>query len=235
MEIKEYTLSLWDDFVKLIYPAYCLACEQSLVKGEETICTNCRATLPRTHFHLDPVNPVATRFYGLTPIERVLPYLHFSRKGIVQKLLHQLKYKKHPEIGQILGKIYGYELHKAGVLTDIDLIIPVPLHPLKQKQRGYNQAMAFAEGLSEATGLPITEEGLVRTRYTETQTKKGKASRWQNVNEVFHVDPVPLLQGKHVLLVDDVVTTGATASVCAQKLLDAGSQKVSLAFIAAGR
>lgn len=235
MELKEFTYSLWEDFVRLIYPAYCLACEQSLVKGEETICTNCHASLPRTGYHRDPTNPVAIRFYGQTPVQQVLPFLHFSRLGIVQKLLHQLKYKKHPEIGQLLGRLYGHELTKAGVLSDVDIIVPVPLHPRKLKQRGYNQAKAFAEGLAEVTALPINEDGLIRTRYTETQTKKGKESRWQNVAAVFHVESVPALQGKHILLVDDVVTTGATASVCAQKLLDAGSAKVSLAFIAAGR
>lgn len=233
MEIKEAALSLWDDFVSLIYPSYCLACEQALVKGEQTVCTICRASLPLTNYHYEKENPVKTRFYGQVPIAYVWPYLRYSRLGIVQKLLQQLKYKNHPEVGQLLGQLYGGELRRAGLFEQIDVVVPVPLHPRKQRQRGYNQATVFAQGLVEQSELTLDESLLIRTRYTETQTKKGKESRWQNVQEVFDAPISPQLQGKHVLLVDDVVTTGATAGVCAEKLLKAGAARVSMVFIAA--
>ena len=233
MEIKASALSLWDDFVALIYPNYCLACETTLVKGEHCICTLCRAALPYTDFHLETENPVKTRFYGQVPVSYVWPFLRYARLGIVQKLLQQLKYKSRPEIGELLGQLYSAELQRAGLWQDIDMVVPVPLHPRKQKQRGYNQAGVFAQGLVYHTALSVSEQVLVRTRYTETQTKKGRESRWQNVHEVFEVAETASLKGKHVLLVDDVVTTGATAGVCAEKLLHAGASKVSMAFIAA--
>lgn len=222
------------DFVALIFPRTCLACQQALARGETHICTACRTELPYTDYHrlATTDNPLARRFWGRVPMEYVLSYLRFLRRGRVQHLLHQLKYQGQQEVGTALGQMYGQELATHGLGLDIDLILPVPLHRRKLAKRGYNQSDTFAEGLSLSLEVPWSAETLRRNSFTASQTRKSRAERWQNVAEVFEVAQPAAVLGKHVLIVDDVLTTGATLEACAIKVLDAGAAAVSVATIA---
>ncbi|WP_460582580.1 ComF family protein [Hymenobacter arcticus] len=226
------------DLAALFFPRPCLACRAPLVAGEAHLCTSCRAELPYTDYHLLPPadNPLARRFWGKLPVQQVLSYLRFVRHGRVQQLLHQLKYQGQSQVGTALGQLYGAELLAAGLGFDLDLdfdlIVPVPLHRRKLARRGYNQAEAFATGLAAALPCPSAAHALRRTEHTASQTRKGRAERWQNVATVFEVaDPVAVA-GRHILLVDDVLTTGATLEACGAALLAAGARAISIATIA---
>lgn len=230
--MKLQVSELFQDFMSLIYPRCCMGCQDGLVKGEETLCTKCIHELPRTEYHLDQENPIFKRLYNRVPIKQAFSFFIFNKGGKVQNLLHELKYNNHPEIGRVVGKVYGEELHKNGLNEQIDEILPIPLHPSKQRRRGYNQSEEFAIGLAERLGVCCVSDALQRRTKTETQTKKSKLRRWENVKEVFQVVNSESIRGKRILLVDDVITTGATIEACAQILFDAGCASLSVASIA---
>jgi len=222
------------DLAALFFPRPCLACREPLVAGEAHLCTACRIELPYTDYHLLPPthNPLARRFWGKLPVQHTLSYLHFLRHGRVQQLLHQLKYRGQSQVGSALGQLYGAELAEAGLGPAFDLIVPVPLHRRKLARRGYNQAEAFAMGLAAALPCPSAAYALRRTEHTASQTRKGRAARWENVATVFEVAEPASVVGRHILLVDDVLTTGATLEACGAALLAAGARAVSIATIA---
>ncbi|MBO2030124.1 ComF family protein [Siccationidurans ginsengisoli] len=222
------------DLATLFFPRPCLACRAPLVAGEEYVCTGCRAELPYTDYHLLPPdqNPLARRFWGRLPVQHTLSYLRFLRHGRVQKLLHQLKYQGQSQVGHALGALYGAELVSTDLAAQFDLVVPVPLHRRKLARRGYNQAEAFSTGLAAALACPSHAQVLRRTEHTASQTRKGRAARWQNVATVFEVAEPQAVLGCHVLLVDDVLTTGATLEACGAALLAAGARAVSIATIA---
>ncbi len=220
------------DLVSLVYPRYCFACTDGLVKGEEILCTRCIHNLPRTGYHFYKENPLYKRLYGRIPIETAFAFLLFKKGGSVQQLMHEFKYNNHREIGQVIGRVYGEELYKSGFSSYFDMILPVPLHPLKHKRRGYNQSEEFAKGLSETLQVPWTSGVLHRLIMTDTQTKKSKLRRWENVNEVFTVQDKEAVTGKRILLVDDVITTGATVEACALALINSGCQEVTIGSMA---
>ncbi|UPL48987.1 ComF family protein [Hymenobacter sublimis] len=226
--------TLLADFVGLVFPQVCLACQDPLTRGEDHLCTPCRAQLPYTDYHRLPAedNPLARRFWGKLPIEHAFSYLRFQKHGRVQHLLHQLKYRGQQDVGRVLGRWYGQELAEAGFSTAFDLILPVPLHARKLAQRGYNQADSFAQGLATGLGCPWQADGLRRITGTESQTRKNRLERWQNVAEVFEVAQPVLVASQRILMVDDVLTTGATLEACAAVLLAAGAATVSIATIA---
>lgn len=223
-----------DDLLGLFYPNICLACSNKLLKGEKVLCVRCLSEIPYTdHWH-QPENRLAQRFWGRLPLYGAAALFHFHQGNAVQHLLHQLKYKGRQDIGELAGKMVGDKLKESGsVIHQIDLIIPVPLHWKKQKIRGYNQCDPFAKGIAEYTGIPWCANALTRNFENISQTKKKRFDRWSNVAEIFSVTDKNLLTDKHILLVDDVVTTGATSEACMQTILKISGTKVSFAAIAA--
>ncbi len=189
--------------------------------------------MPRSNYHLETDNPFQKKLSGRIPVKFVMSFFKFVKAGNVQHVLHALKYKNQPELGRMLGRVYGNELLNSGYQDQFDLIIPVPLHPLKKRRRGYNQSEEFGLGLAEPLNIACTEEYLKRISLTGTQTKRTKLKRWENVKSVFEAVSPESLYDKRILLVDDVVTTGATLEAAGQTLLDAGCKELSIACIAA--
>lgn len=224
--------SLAEDLISLFYPRVCLACGNSLFKKEQVLCLSCLYKLPKTGFHLMEDNPVARQFWGKINFESAASYYYFSKGGSVQHLVHQLKYKGYEEIGRYVGRLYGHELLKSPLFNRVSAIVPVPLHPLKLAKRGYNQAECFAEGLAEAMQAELDTRSLVRVRASETQTRKSRFRRWENVKEIFQLTDSAALAGKHVLLVDDVITTGSTLEAAGHVLMQIPGISVSVASIA---
>lgn len=224
--------NLADDLFSLFFPNLCLGCGQPLIKGEEVICSICHFHLPKTYFHNDTENQLNRVFWGRVNIEAVAAYLYFHKGSSVQSLLHQLKYKSRPEIAVKIGKWYGLELRQADIFSNAELVIPVPLHPRKYRRRGYNQSEAFAEGLAAVIKAELETGCLYRKVDSKTQTRKARYNRWENVENIFGVKNPERIRGRHILLVDDVITTGATLEACAQALLEVPGVKVSIATIA---
>ena len=227
-----YLIDLWDDFISLLFPRLCYGCGNHLVRNESLICTECFVMIPRTNYHIEPDNPVAQLFWGRCRIEKAAAFSYYSRDSRIRKLIHQLKYKGAREIGAELGRIYAVSLMSSKFLDDIDMIIPVPLHPSKVRQRGFNQSDEISQGISSVSGLPVETATLVRKTVTQTQTRKSRYDRWTNVSDIFFVTDEDKLKGRHVLLVDDVITTGSTIEACADEILKTEETKVSVAAIA---
>lgn len=226
---------LIEDFFSLVFPKTCCLCRRSLFEFEDQFCKICISKLPITNYHLRPQNnDLVVKIMGLTKPNLVLAFLRFTKKGDSQKILHQLKYKNRAAIGVELGRIYGNILKESGYQNQWDQIIPVPLHILKQKRRGYNQSEQFAIGISQAMDIPV-KLALKRTEFTETQTNKSRMERIQNVDGVFLLQEGHRVENQRILLVDDVMTTGATLSTCANVLLKAKCMSVDIAVIAAGK
>jgi len=224
-------VKIFSDFNSLFFPEFCLGCSSSLVQGEDILCTGCILDMPRTGYHLADSNPVAEKFIGRLPVKHAWAFLKFRKTGMVQHLLHQLKYNNQPEVGIRLGKLFGKELNDSGK-NEFDLIIPVPLHPARLRTRGYNQSAKFSEGLGASLNVPFNEGISVRRNNTQTQTKKNKTERWDNVSQAFDIKDGEVIKGKRVLLVDDIITTGATLEACGQQLLESGCKELSIACIA---
>lgn len=203
--------------LNLLFPDLCVACNGALVAGEQHLCTKCLNHLPETHYHREVGNQLEKTFWGRIHPERVFAFLAFKKQGMVQRLLHELKYGNNPELGQMLGNMYGAQLSAEGLMYDG--VLAIPLHPAKEKQRGYNQSDCFAKGLSEGLGCAHLHKVVARKRHTSTQTRKSRFERWVNVGDVFEVEKPELITGKRILLVDDVITTGATIEACAQRLM----------------
>ncbi len=221
---------MFNDFFNLIFPKLCCACNTTLLKNEKVICVNCVLTLPKTNFHLDKENPVNKVFWGRVQVEMATSFYLFSKKSRVQHLLHQLKYKGGKYVGTVVGELLGNDLKKAKYFKGIDFVIPVPLHKNKLKKRGYNQSEWIAKGVAEAMNISINTTTLFRKEDSQTQTRKSRYKRWENVGEIFGI-ATNELEGKKVLLIDDVVTTGATIEACAQVLIKQNC-KVYVATIA---
>jgi ComF family protein len=226
------TGNLAEDLFSLFFPNLCLGCGQPLVRGEVAVCSICHFHLPKTYFHNDPDNPLNRVFWGRVNLEAVAAYVYFQKGSTVQHLLHQLKYKGKHEIGYHIGKWYGQDLRYAPVFRDVELVVPVPLHPNKLRKRGYNQSRMFAEGLVSVMPARLEDKSLYRKVDSKTQTRKARYNRWENVENIFAVRNPDNLRGRHILLVDDVITTGATLEACAQALVEVPGVKVSIATIA---
>lgn len=224
-------MALINDFLSLIYPRSCPACGEILYGHEKRLCRLCLLTLPRSGFHVQENNALSLLLGGRVPLEKTLCLFHFEKSGKVQKLVHAIKYKGQKELAHYLGNLLGKDYQSAALPATFDLILPVPLHPKREKARGYNQSRELAKGLSEALGLPILDHAVQRVKASSSQTRKKKFERWENVEGLFAKNPNADLKHKHLLLVDDVVTTGATIEALWQCLKDEEGIRVSLACI----
>ncbi len=221
------------DFFNLIFPRCCLACQKALISEELLLCTHCRLGLPVTNYHLWEENPLLMRFYGKITVNGIYSYLKFIKGGITQKVLHKIKYENYPELGQLLVTWFAYDLIKAQKLLDIELIVPVPLHKSRLRKRGYNQSNYIAKGIALASKIPFSDQVVERSVKSASQALKGdRLERWQNVHEIFKVSQPEMVKGKHILVVDDVLTTGATLEACAIPLLEAECKAISFATLA---
>ncbi len=220
------------DFIALIYPRNCIACGNSLYKHEEQVCNYCLTNLPKTNFHKSIKNPVDALFYGRTPLQLATSFYMFTKKGGVQKILHAIKYKHNKELAELVGNWYAADLKTDPIISKADYIIPVPLHSKKFKIRGFNQSEEFAKGLATRLEIPLNTTVLMRSDFTDTQTKKNKYERWENVEDKFKLSNLDEFKNKHVVLVDDVITTGATIEACCAVLQKTEGIKISVLSIA---
>lgn len=220
--------ALFDDLIGLVYPNLCLVCHQNPAQDPEGICIQCLSDLPRTSFHQNQDNPIYGIFTGRLQLEKATAYLYFEKNGITQRLLHLLKYKKEPGIGRLLGEIAGRDLLNSGFMNDVDALIPIPLHPKKLRLRGYNQSQIISEAMAEATGAKMFSDLVIRKTHTSSQTRKGRFDRWTNVKDNFEVSDEEMLNNKHLMLVDDVVTTGSTLEACALTLQQLKGVRISV-------
>lgn len=218
--------SYFKAFLNLLFPGLCDACGDPLAGNENRICTSCLAKLPFTHYWKSADNPVSSLFWGRIRLENAASMLFFEKESALQHLIHNLKYKGKNEIGIVLGKISGVKLQDTPFAT-ADLIIPIPLHASRQRKRGYNQSEMIAKGLSTILNIPVENKAVIRCKATRSQTAKTRFERWMNVEGAFQVIQPEVLTGKHLLVVDDVVTTGATSEACMEELMRITGVKVS--------
>ncbi len=222
-------ISIWQRLLDLIAPRLCVVCGRRLAPSERVICAVCNLHLPRTGYQLSAYdNPMARLFWGIIPVERVAALFYYEASSRTSNILYDLKYHDHPEIGREMGRLMAREFMAADFFDGIDLIVPVPLAKKRQRQRGYNQSMELARGISEVTGLPIYNQIVRRTRFVKSQTQMGRQERMENVADVFEAKDLNAIRGRHILLVDDVVTTGATMTACAREILKTEGVRVSL-------
>ena len=220
------------DFTHLFFPHVCEGCGSDIIERPNIICAKCFSILPKTGFFNYLENPVAKIFYGRIKIQNAASAFYFTKHSLIQNLLIQLKYRGNKDIGIFLGKLTGLQINKSSLFRDIDLIIPLPLNKKKEFKRGYNQALLICQGIAEVLQKPTNKNAVIRTVFTETQTHQNRVSRWQNMEDVFEVLLPEEIKGKHILLVDDVVTTGATLEACGQKILQIEGIQLSIATVA---
>ena len=228
MSIKTF----FKDFFHLFYPSYCCGCGTTLVNGENIICLQCLQNLPLTRFHLQKNNMVEKTLTGRIPYQRATAFCYFQKGSIIQHAIHQLKYKGNREVGVILGELMGQSLMDSPDFADIDIIIPIPIHPKKQAKLGYNQSEMICLGVQKSMHKPLDTTSFVRVINTSSQTKKTRYSRWKNVEDIFQVVNPDNLKNKHILLIDDVITTGSTLEAAANCLLKVDNVKISIACLA---
>lgn len=225
-------MKILKDMFAVFFPEVCLCCKEYLGTNESVICLTCRHDLPITNFSFEENNLIEKSFYGRIPLEKATSLFYFFKKGNVQHLIHELKYNKQQQVGTLIGDWLGEQLVESQRFTTIDCIIPVPLHSKKLKKRGYNQVTTFGESLAKNLKIPYYENILIRVSSTNTQTKKMRFDRWKNVQELFHVQNNFTLENKHILLIDDVITTGATLEACYDALNKTKNLKISVACMA---
>ena len=220
------------DVLELLFPSLCITCGERLITQEKYLCFNCWNDLPVTHFHKESENKVAQLFWGRIHLENATSFYAYKKGSRYQQLIHYIKYKGLKELGFETGQRFGYVLKESDAFSSVDLIVPVPLHPQKEKKRGYNQCHWIAWGISEAMGKDLSANNLYRQIFTNTQTRKNRFERWQNVEGIFALHDPDAFVGKHILLVDDVVTTGSTLEACAFPFLQLPGTQVSIATLA---
>jgi ComF family protein len=224
--------SIYSSTLHLFYPHVCTGCGSDLLPEDNQLCWHCINHLPHTNFAQHPNNPVEKIFWGRIAVTAAHSAFYFSKASLIQQLIHQLKYKNNTDIGFYMGAIMGETLISSNRFNPIDYLVPLPLYPDKEHKRGYNQAAIICNGMSETMNVPVLTGNIIRQRFTETQTRKHRTERWENVAGSFVVQHPQALQGKSILLVDDVITTGATLEACGTVLLQAANVKLYIATLA---
>lgn len=223
---------MFKNIINLFFPPVCAGCHSFLISNENVICTVCRHNIPLTNHHLNPENEAFKKFYGRIPIEYTSALFYFHKKGIVQELIHNLKYKGQEQIGTVLGEWYSEDLKNSIVIQSVDQIIPVPLHKRKLRERGYNQVTKFGHALSEGLNIEYNPNLLVRNIYSKTQSRKSFLNRSDGIDALFDVTFTEKDHDKHFLLIDDVLTTGSTLEACSHALLKIPGAKISVVCMA---
>ena len=219
-----------DAVLHLLFPHVCAGCGSDILHEESVLCMKCIDAMPETNFELHPNNPVEKTFWGRLPLTGATAQFYFTKESLMQHLMHQFKYKGNKELGMQLGKIMGEQIKKSARF-EADALVPLPLFAAKEKRRGYNQAAILCEGMAEAMNLTVLDKIISRPRHTETQTKKGRIERWKNMEGKFILSDADAIKNMHLLLVDDVVTTGATLEACGNELLKAENVRLSIATL----
>ena len=220
-----------NSFLHLLFPHVCTGCGNDMINEESMLCMRCLADMPETNFHIHANNPAEKIFWGRLSLLSATAQYYFTKESLMQQLMHQLKYKGNKELGWQLGRLMGKDLKQTNRFQNISALIPLPLFPAKEKRRGYNQATILCEGIAEVMKVPILKDVIIRTQHTESQTKRGRMERWQNMEGKFQIVHPENIRNKHLLLVDDVVTTGATLEACGRELFQAKDIKLSIATL----
>lgn len=218
--------------IHLFFPRLCTGCGNDIYGNDEVLCLSCIDKLPITNFHLHANNPVEKIFWGRLPVTTASSYLYFTKNSLLQQLLHAFKYNGKKEIGFYFGRCMGKSFLESNRFNRVDALVPLPLHPRKEKKRGYNQAAVLCSGIADVMEIPVLKTAILRPQATETQTHKSRLKRWQNMEGKFVLENGDILRNKHVLLIDDVVTTGATLESCGLQLLEAEGLRLSIATLA---
>lgn len=222
-EIKESLLHL-------LFPHICEGCGSDLISRDSFLCMRCMHDLPETNFELYPDNPVEKIFWGRLPLQSASASFYFTRGSLMQQLMHAFKYKHQKDLGLQLGNLMGVLLQQSGRFT-VNALVPLPLFPARERKRGYNQSAILCEGISRVTGIPVLHHTISRPMHTESQTRKRRIERWKNIDGKFLLMRPETITGKRILLVDDVITTGATLEACGNELLRAGPASLSVATL----
>lgn len=226
-------LQFFQSLIQLFYPRICPGCGSDAIGKGESLCLRCLSDLPYTFYNQSADNKMAQMFYGRIKIESAMSLLYFSKHSLVQNIMHEFKYNGGRELGMFLGNLMGKAINESELFRRCEVLVPLPLHASKEKKRGYNQSEILCRGIQSITGQALSVKNVIRTTPTESQTHKHRTERWDNVEGTFEVSNPDALRGKHVLLVDDVVTTGSTLEACADAILHLGqSTKVSVATLA---
>lgn len=220
-----------DSILHIVFPHTCAGCGSDSVNTESQLCIRCMAGLPVTGFFEHPGNPVEKLFRGRLQIESGAAQYHFTKESLMQRLMHQFKYRGNQELGRQLGRMMGLSMKNSGRFHSIDAMIPLPLFPSKEKKRGFNQSLILCEGIAEIIPVPLITKAVTRPHFTETQTSKGRIERWKNIEGKFTLADSSYIIKKHILLVDDVITTGATLEACGSEILKPGQIKLSVAAL----
>ena len=212
----------------LFFPHQCAGCGNDIIDDQQLLCLQCIEQLPVTGFHRHANNPVEKIFDGRLPLHNAAAYMYFAKNSLLQQLIHQFKYKGNKEIGEYFGRRMGESIMQCNRFKKIDALVPLPLYISRERKRGYNQAAILCRGIAETIKVPVLNNVVIRNKATQTQTRKDRVQRWQNMEGMFGVADAAAIQNKHILLVDDVVTTGATLEACGQALLSAGPAFLSI-------
>ncbi len=225
-------LSPFNELLHLFFPHVCEGCGSDIIDKDHQICLRCIANLPVSNFLSQPGNAVEKKFYGRMPVRNAGAAYYFTKDSVLEKLIYALKYRSNKDIGFYLGKLVGRFLMETQNYDSVDVLVPLPLNPRREKKRGYNQATVLCEGIASIWQKPVYDKAIIRKVYTETQTKKDRISRWQNMDGVFMVNDTAALINKHILLVDDIITTGATLEACGSEIVKVPGASLSIATLA---